>query len=485
MKKLCFSSYYKILFQSKIRVNDENLFKSVVGPLFKSDYDYNSDKGTIGHYKTGTKLATNIIGAAASGNVESLSSSYANGLIKKISPIKQANVILAIQDLLSFDTSLPDTTIIGENPTYTKHDIVSNSTFSLSALLANVTMYCLKIPNEATPEIDETYLDSFDSRRNEIHFNDNPLRVNTALSFTARKDSFDKTFFEISHSGALTTPNESTIKIYALRFQNKEFNFKDINSFILKNIGRYVFSRAKRNQYTVAEDFETLAFEAIKELKRANPSLSLGDQFSEIMLYSFLECALNAPKVLSKIELNKLSGTFNSSSSGIHFVPSSDLTIRNHQLAFGASKVVGDLSSAVDNALKQITDILLNINDEIDLVESNLLDSIYDRETTDYLKRTLLPTKSGLAKPDTSFGVFLGYSISLDGTSGLNNYDFSIVLRNRMKSDILSVIPYIQNQIKILGLDSYSFYFYVLPLIDAEKDKNIIMDGSLGGVIVD
>lgn len=485
MKKLCFSSYYKILFQAKIRVNDETLFRSVIGPLFKSDYDYNSDKGTIGHYKTGATLASNLVSSASTGNVELLSSAYADGLIKKLMPTKQANVVLAIQDLLSSDSSLPDTTQIGDSHHFTKYSITNSNTFSLADLLANITMFCLKTPNDVTPEIDDTYLDTFDSRRNEIHFNDNPLRVNTELSFTARQDSFDKTFFEISHPGALTTPNESIIKIYALRLQNKEFSFKDINSFILKNIGRYVFSRAKRNQYTVIEDFETLAFEAIKELKRANPSLSLGDQFSDMMLYSFLECALNAPKVLSKIELNKLSGTFNSSSSGVHFVPSNDLKVRNHQLAFGASNVVGDLSSAVDNALEQITKILLNIGDEIDLVESNLLDSIYDRDTTDYLKRTLLPTKASLPKPDTSFGVFLGYTISLDGTSGLNSYDFSIFLRNRMKTDIISVIPYIQSQIKSLGLDNYSFYFYVLPLINAEEDKNIIMDGSLGGVLVD
>ena len=483
MKKLCFSSYFKLLFYAKLSISSEDLFKSLVGPLFDGVYDY--DKGTIGKYKNGTALSGNLIKAAIAGDINTLSLEYSNDLLKKLSPLKQQNIVLAIKDLLSSDTTLHDTLQIGDSSQFTKYSITSSNTFSFADLLANVTIFCLKTPNEATPEVDSTYLDTFDTRREEIHFNDNPLRVNTALSFTSRQDSFDKTFFEISHSGALTTPNDSTIKIYALRFQNKEFSFNDINSFILKNIGRYVFSRAKRNQYTVIEDLETLAFEAIKELKRANPSLSLGDQFSEIMLYSFLECALNAPKVLSKVELNKLSRTFNSSSSGVHFVPSSDLKIRNHQLAFGASIVVGDLSSAVDNALKQITNILLNIGDEIDLVESNLLDSIYDRETTDYLKRTLLPTKKSLAKPDTSFGVFLGYSISLDGTSGLNNYDFSTLLRNRMKSDIISVIPYIQSQINSLGLSSYSFYFYVLPLINAEDDKNVIMNSSLGGVLVD
>jgi len=479
MKKLCFSSYYKILFQAKVNVNDETLFRSVIGPLFNDDYDYNYDKGTIGHYKKGANPAANLVGAASNGNIESLSSFYADGLIKKLSPDKQANIVLAIQDLLSSDTSLPDATIIGDNSSFTKYSIISSSTFSLSTLLANVTMYCLKIPNEATPEVNNSYLNTFDSRRNEIYFNDNTLRVNSQLVLTARQDAFEKTFFEVTHPGALTTPNQSIIKIYTLKFQNKEFSFREINTFILKNVGRYVFSRAKRNQYTVNEDFETIAFEAIKELKRVNPSLSLGDHFSEIMLYSFLECALNAPKVLSKIELNKLSGTFNSSSSGVHLLPSNDLSVRNHQLAFGASKTINDLISAIDHAFIQVEEILANIDDEIELIDANILDSTFDRTTTDFLKKALVPNRGSLSYPDTSFGVFLGYSISLDGTDGLNNRDFIDFLKVRMQTDILAAIPYIQTKITDMGLLSHSFYFYVLPLIDAEDNKDKIMNASL------
>lgn len=480
MKKLCFSSYYKILFQAKVSINDETLFKSVVGPLFNSEYEYDSDKGTIGHYKRGASLASNLVVAASSGSVDSLRNFYAEDLVKKISPIKQANIVLAIKDLLASDSSLPDTTIIGDNTHYSKYAIIISSTFSLAALLANVTMYCLKIPNESIPEVDGSYLDTFDSRRNEIHFNDNPLRVNTALTFTAKQEAFDNTFFEITHPWALTTPNQSIVKIYALRFQNKDFSFKDINSFILKNVGRYVFSRAKRNQYTVNDDIETIALDAIKELKRVNPSLSLGDHFSEIMLYSFLECALSAPKVLSKIELSKLSGTFNSSSSGVHLLPSNDIKVRNHQLAFGASKTINDLTSAIDHAFIQVEEILANIDDEIELIDANILDSTFDRDTTDFLKQTLVPKKGPSPYPDTSFGVFLGYSISLDGADGLNNKDFIDFLVSRMQDNILLAIPYIQNKIKDLGLISHSFYFYVLPLVNAEDDKDIIMNASLG-----
>ena len=35
MKKLCFSSYFKVLSQSKIKISDSDLFRLVVGPFFK------------------------------------------------------------------------------------------------------------------------------------------------------------------------------------------------------------------------------------------------------------------------------------------------------------------------------------------------------------------------------------------------------------------------------------------------------------------
>ncbi len=481
MKKLCFSSYFKILSQAKSGGNQEDLFRSIIDPLFASGGTFNDDRSTITRYKSGKEnIPTNLSNAAHTGDINILVNAYNSGLVTRLAPDKTPNIILAIKDLLASESTLPENTIIGNDSSYSKGNIINSSTFSLPSLLANITMYCLKISNDVTSEINNTYLDSFDSRRNEINFNDNPLRVNPELTFTARQDSFDKTFFEITHPGSLTTPNHSTIKIYGLSFHNKEFNFRDINSFVLSNIGRYVFSRAKRNEYKVNDNLEALAFDAIKELKRINPSFSLGDYFSEIMLYSFLECALNAPKILSKVELNKPGGSFNSSSSGVHLLVSNDVSLRNHQLAFGASNVLNNLNIAIDNAFTQVTEIINNLTDEIDLVESNILDSTFDREVTDFLKNTLVPSKATMSAPDTSFGVFLGYSISLDGTDSLNNIDFANHMKNRMQTDILTTIPYIQNKISTLGLGAYSFYFYVLPLINAEDDKDTIMNSSLG-----
>ena len=41
----------------------------------------------------------------------------------------------------------------------------------------------------------------------------------------------------------------------------------------------------------------------------------------------------------------------------------------------------------------------------------------------------------------------------------------------------------LHRKITSLSLIGHSFYFYVLPLVDAENDKITIMDSSLGGLV--
>ena len=75
---------------------------------------------------------------------------------------------------------------------------------------------------------------------------------------------------------------------------------------------------------------------------------------------------------MSKFELDYDSKKFKSSSSGIHLLPSGDLSLKNHQLAFGASHVLNDLNSAIDNAFLQVIDIKNNMENEISIVEGSI-----------------------------------------------------------------------------------------------------------------
>lgn len=49
----------------------------------------------------------------------------------------------------------------------------------------------------------------------------------------------------------------------------------------------------------------------------------------------------------------------------------------------------------------------------------------------------------------------------------------------KMECDIKNHASYIANKIKTLGLDSHSFYFYIVPFNDAEVDKKQIMENLM------
>lgn len=479
MKTLCFGSFFKVLYQARNKSTNEKLFNALIFPLFGND-NFDGDKGTIDKYKHGEPISGYIVTAAQTKNANDIVEYYSKNLIPQLDSTKHINIILAIKDLLNKD-SISTGTIIGSNNVYSKQAILDSNNFNLADILANVSIYCLRTPNDKwCLNIKDGYLNSFDTTDANIFFNENPLRSSSKLSFTAKDELFRKTFVEVSTSASLPTSNQSLVKLYALRFANHKFDLESISNFIFTNLDRYVFSRVKRDEIINNGGEATLSLGALKEIKKANPALKPSDYFKDIMLYSFLECSLNAPKILSKVELDVATGNIKTSSSGVHFLPSNDLNNMNHQLVFGASSVKGNLQHAIDKVISQISDIDTKADDEIQFVNRNILYSNFDRDTTSYLKKALTPSRAEDSMPDTSYGIFIGYSINVDKTEDLNNNDFRKEITNRMIKDIEGISGYIYKSIDNLGLKNHSFYFYFLPLINAENDKIEIMNKAIG-----
>ena len=479
MKTLCFGSFFKVLYQARNKSTNEKLFYALVFPIVGNGY-FDGDKGTVDKYKKGEQVSSTITLPAQSKEANDIVDYYSKYLIPQLDSAKHVNIILAIKDLLN-DGTLPNGTIIGTNNAYSKQTILDSNNFNLADILANVSIYCLRTPNDKSCTIiKDDYLDSFTNSEANIFFNENPLRISSKLSFTAKDELFKKTFVEINTSSTIPTSNQSLIKLYALRFANHKFELDSISNFIFTNLDRYVFSRVKRDEIISTGGEATLSLGALKEIKKANPSLKPEEYFKDIMLYSFLECALNAPKILSKVELDVSTGTIKTSSSGVHFLPSRDSKTINHQLIFGASSVKGNLQHAIDKVISQISDIDANEDNEVEFVNRNILYSNFDIDTTSYLKKALKPSRVEESLPDTSYGIFVGYSIDVSNTEDLNNIDFRQEITNRMIKDIEGISNYIYKSIANLGLVNHSFYFYFLPLINAENDKIEIMNKAIG-----
>lgn len=131
----------------------------------------------------------------------------------------------------------------------------------------------------------------------------------------------------------------------------------------------------------------------------------------EILLYVFLEQALDAPKIMTKLEINELNGGFISKSDGVHLLREEISGQPFHQLVFGASDITGQLKLAIDRAFEKIIEIENNYDDELKIVDSTCQWTIYDPEATKFMVELMTPNRNGDYKPDMAFGAFLGYEI--------------------------------------------------------------------------
>ena len=62
-----------------------------------------------------------------------------------------------------------------------------------------------------------------------------------------------------------------------------------------------------------------------------------------------------------------------------------------------------------------------------------------------------------------------------------SNREYQEKVIQKIEMDIRSVIEEIREKISQLGMNDHSFYIYVLPFDEAEKDKKAIMDELLTG----
>lgn len=404
----------------------------------------------------------------------------------KIKPYFDENgqklAIVCIQDVLNEDSLIKDTDNIGFEPDgYTKQDIVCKQVFSFVELLTNVYYYCttavLNIPYKTNIVEIKDYTSRQKHRISEVQLETEVSYVHSKVKLTIDPQPFNNVFKEIKDI-VLTIPNPNSLKIYRLDVVSSKIDYKKLQSFIADNIGRYIYSRGMRSSYKLKPDSLDLAIKTLKAYNRRVKSVPSTNHFNEIMLYSFLECVLGAPKIFSKMELQDKSGVYNSLSSGIHMNTLKRGGKFFNQLIFGATDTIDNLHTAVDNALNQVQEIKSVSAYEYEFLENTILNNEFDAETNKALEDMIIPKKtSGLTKPDDAFGLFLGYTVSTSYEP--DNVLFMANLEKQMVADITIISTYLERRIKDLGLLNYSFYVYVLPLNNALFDRTTIMEDAL------
>lgn len=300
-----------------------------------------------------------------------------------------------------------------------------------------------------------------------------------ALTNSSIGNGIDTVFSEVDSTKKLNLKNNNCLRLFYLDIFNNAFAYTGLHQLLQRNIGRYVFSRASIEQFKAEGDAEAIGLKAIELLRKANNpnDNGAGGELGEILLYLFLENKLDAPKLLSKVELKTSGNQYVFGSDGVHLL---QLDNKDFQLILGESKIKGDLNKAVDEAFESIGKVSSTPDNELRLIEKNILSESFDEQTTEFIKSLIVPLKRNTTiNVDNAFGIFLGYTLDLD-SSQYSNTEFRVAVKQKLKEDLNNIATYIESKINDSGLTGYSFYFYVLPFNNAKEDRASIINKLKG-----
>lgn len=480
MMRLCLGTLINILYYNrnngvKVDLVCDTIASAYGVDLSKIYYERNNyDKLKAGRNNT----PDDIIIAARSIKPDDLS----NGIKQRILPIikdsKKEAIILEIRDVLKNDSTIAWDTTLGFDG-FTKRSICECTHLMFADTLAAVMQYAvLEVANnecrEAIKETGKEYVESFVVNPGEIVLDPEAVAVTTPMSITSSKEAFERTFTKIDSLIVMGPAAKSSAHIYSVEMSNQKFRFRRMQDYLFENIGRYVMSRYKVNQLKSEGKADTIGLYALREFQNAYKDKS-DNVLGEMLLYIFMEQVLGAPKIMSKIELDKVNGIV-SKSDGIHLYSGTFAGQPFNQIVYGAANLEEDLCAAADRALSRILDIKGNRNNELRVVENTVYNNVYDKETTEYVKSLIIPQKGHKPSNDMAFGVFLGYSMDLSEANPLTYRDDAMM---KMKSDIAVLKDHIRNKIISERLNSYDFYIYVIPFNDATGEKIKLIDEML------
>ena len=290
--------------------------------------------------------------------------------------------------------------------------------------------------------------------------------------------SIDDIFSEVSHGENMNLPFPSQLHLYHLIVRNNRFSTSDLEKWLYRNLSKYVFSRARLEQFRQNDDLDVSVNQAIQLMLK---STDIGEELGEMLLYAFLEGKLGAPKLMSRIELTTDLSKYGSESKGIYFRTFTDAMGNPQcQMIFGVSDIVGGLRPAIDSVFEAIIRVENHTDKEIDMVEKTVLQITDDEEELEAIENLILPQPNAVSKYDTAYGIFLGYTLGIE-PNGRTKDEYEDLMTKKMIQDIKNNTQYIVDKINNNGLGSRSFYFYILPFDNADDNKDGVMKNVLKG----
>lgn len=480
MYKLCLGSIFKLLCFLVNRGEHKKLYKALF--LVEGDPSY-LPSNNISEEKSGKRqINSDYVSNIKDIGVEKLIYEYRKTLPRFIPKNKRAPVILALKTIVKSDSTL-DNVEIGK-PKYKKENFLGSLTFDFYDLLGSFVYYCCYINSNKY----EKYIEKIHEKMllcdsdEEIAIklkSDTITEVFTPISLTAVTDGFSNTFKEIKLSdNSLNTNAISSIKLFRLKIANNSFRTDSLQEFLENQVDHYILPRVRWKKLVYDRKIGQIA----REAKKALNGMRTEEAFSQLMLYSFMECVLKAPKLFNAIDKLDYYGNTNKSA-GAYFVPKGTIDSDTHNhLVYGSCKVEDDLYVGVENAVIQSNEIISNLSHERGSIERCLLDQatantlFYDSEI-DYLKKVIIPREN---EDDEfaidSIGIFVCYSTkALDDINKVALSEADKLLDSYLDNEIINCLPRLKELLDEYDLLNKDIFLFFLPLEQAIKDsKNVI-----------
>ena len=308
-----------------------------------------------------------------------------------------------------------------------------------------------------------------------------------SIEKSVKEHSLDGVFTEVTHSEKLGITVPEQLHLFYLDVLDNRFDLEKMKSQLYLNVGTYAFSRSVVDKLTKAGHADVIVDQAKRILKKKGADVrGTGSELGEMLNYVFTEEKLDAPKLMSRVELSANGASYGSTTDNIHLLPAAVSGKPYHQVVFGSSSIVGDLKYAINNAFERIVNIEQHKTDELGLVDNLILNTPADRFSNPadiaFLSDMILPKEKGGKKTQriTSYAIFLGYTIGLIP----ENYtpdEFPAILEDKIVDDLRRHLHIILQRINDNHLGNKHFYFFIVPFNNAEEDKKKVMEDILKG----
>lgn len=271
--------------------------------------------------------------------------------------------------------------------------------------------------------------------------------------------------------------NQNKLNLFTLKVKNNAFAYDELTENLGNILYSFALSRNEVNLLVKEHKLGTLISRAKEKLRAYNVNEG---ELGEILLYCLLEAHLNAPKILTKLELKTAPNDYVKGADGVHLLK---LTESEYQLVLGESKMHSYLKDGIYEAFGSIKKLLTSnagkLSFEVDLVNSQLIKEVFDENQYEIIKKILVPSaRDDENYLDYSFGIFLGYDVSIaEEDLKLSNAEFRNKIREQIKTEIQAVVKSLNTQLKKSDFNGFNFYVYVIPFSDIKsKRKEIIKD---------